>query len=261
MSWMTASAAAIFLPLFPLSAAFVALFVAVPGASLRSALLLLWPQIGVSLLFAAKTGAPTWLAGLALFTAALYALRAVSLREMTRWIAYLATSAWSLLWCLALFSDVSAAALHLYALGFSVPLVLGTLLAGHLERQFGAAYTGLYGGLAQVLPRFSAVLVFVVLATIATPLFPGFVAMLATVVAGAAATPALAAAAALVWLLWTWAGIRLLHGLVIGPAGETQGPDLGRVATWGYAIALVLLFAGGIYAMGELQWQLHWANS
>lgn len=260
MSWIEVSLAAVFLPLFPLSAAFVALFVAVRSAALRAALLLLWPQLGVFLLAAAKPEAPGWVAGLALFTSALYALRAVSLREMPRWIAYLATSAWSLLWCLALVSEAQPEALHLYAFGFSAPLVLGALLAGRLERQFGAAYTGLYGGLAQTLPRFSGVLVVVVLASVATPLFPGFAAMLATVVAGAAAAPSLAAAAALVWLLWTWAGIRLLHGLVVGPAGEMEGQDLGRAATWAYAAALVLLFAGGIYALGELQWQLPWAD-
>lgn len=260
MSWLAVWVAALFLPLFPLSGAFVALFMAVRSAALRTALLLLWPQIGVFLLVGAKTAAPGWLAGLALFTSALYALRAVSLREMPRWIAYLAVSAWSLLWCLALFSEARPQALYLYAFGFSAPLVLGTLLAGRLERQFGAAYTGLYGGLAEALPRFSGVLVFVVLASVATPLFPGFAAMLATVVAGAATAPALAAAATLVWLLWTWAGIRLLHGLVVGPAGGREAPDLGWAATWAYAAALVLLFAGGIYALGELQWQLPWAN-
>ena len=69
---------------------------------------------------------------------------------------------------------------HLYALGFSAPLVLLALLSAGLEKRFGAAYTDLYGGLAQSIPRFSGVLVVVILAAIATPLFPGFFILLNT---------------------------------------------------------------------------------
>ena len=58
-----------------------------------------------------------------------------------------------------------------------------------LERRFGAAYTGLYGGLARTIPRFSGVFVTVVVAAIATPLFPTFFIMLDMVVDTVSTTP------------------------------------------------------------------------
>ena len=74
-----------------------------------------------------------------------------------------------------------------------------------LERQFGAAYIGLYGGLAQRMPRFSGVLVISVLAASATPLFPTFFAMLYTVIVS---QPLPAVGLTVVWLIWSWAAAR-----------------------------------------------------
>jgi len=133
-----------------------------------------------------------------------------------------------------------------------VPLVLLALLTGGLERRFGAAYTGLYGGLAQVLPRFSGVLVFVVLAVIATPVFPTFFAMLSTIVTAVPAAPAVAAGVAVSWLVWSWAGARLLQGMIVGPGRDCEVRDLSRAATWGYASVLVLLVVAGLSWMGGL---------
>ncbi|MDR9437389.1 MAG: hypothetical protein RI563_10920 [Thiohalophilus sp.] len=241
----------LFLPLFPLSMGFNFVLGKSRSALLRIVLLLLWPQIGLLLLQTLDSPVPGWIVPLALFTAALYALRALALRDVGQWSGFLATSAWALLW-IARQGDMPMLQLHLFALGFSAPLVLLTLLGAGLERRFGAAYTGLYGGLAESLPRFSAILVLVVLAIIATPLFPTFFIMLATVMQAATLMPLLAVGVALVWLLWSWAGARLLQGLIVGPAGADAVIDLNRIATGAYALALTLLVASGLYGLGVL---------
>ena len=102
------------------------------------------------------------------------------------------------------------------------------------------------------LPRMSGVLVCVVLAVVATPLFPGFFAMLATVVATAPTAPLAALVMVGVWLLWSWAGARLLQGLIVGPANAAGAPDLSLASTWAYAAVLVALFVGGLYVTGDL---------
>ena len=141
--------------------------------------------------------------------------------------------------------------MHLYAVGFSLPLMLLALLGARLEERFGAAYTGLYGGLAQTLPRLSGVLVGVILAIVAAPLFPTFFAMLATVVAITPTMPLAALTVAGVWLLWSWAGTRLLQGLM-GPANGSKAPDLSLASTWAYTAVLVILLVSGHLLTGDL---------
>lgn len=249
MSQMLVFLAGLFLPLFPLSMLFNALFARVRHPVLRAILLLAWPQIGLALISTANPAMPDWIVPWALFTSALYGLRALMLREVGMWLGFLATSAWAVLW-IPVLGGTSAPLVQLYALGFSAPFVLLALLSAGLERRFGAAYTGLYGGLAQSLPRFSGVLVMVVLAAIATPLFPAFFAMLASILV---ATPASAVALVGIWLLWSWAGARLLQGLVVGPANPQDSPDLSLAATWLYAVVLVALVFGGVYLIGDLR--------
>lgn len=248
-AWLYILLTGLFLPLFPLSMVFNALFARLRNPALRTALLLIWPQIGLVVLYQTAPALSPWIMPWALATSALYALRALALRDVGVWIGFLATSAWALMW-LTPFAGAHVERMQLYGLSFSAPLVLMAALGAGLERRFGAAYTGLYGGLAQTLPRFSGVLVVVVLAVVATPLFPGFFAMLETVVVTTALAPAIAVGAVLVWLLWTWAGARLLHGLVVGPAGDVDARDLSHGATWSYAILLGLLVIGGLYGLG-----------
>ena len=252
MSNLSPWLAGLFLPLFPLSMVFNVLFNRVRNAMGRAVLLLIWPQIGLSLVPAGAPSDAQWFLALALFTSALYAFRAVSLREVGQWVGYLATSAWALLWVVLLFNHSDPDLIREYAFGFSVPLVLLALLGGRLEQGFGAAFTGLYGGLAQMVPRMSGVLVCVVLAIIAVPLFPGFFAMLATVIATTPTAPLVALVVVGVWLLWSWAGIRLLQGLIVGPANGSEAPDLSLVATWAYAAVLIALLIGGLYVTGEV---------
>jgi len=245
-------AAGLFLPLFPLSTVLNFLFGRVRNGPARSLLLLIWPQIGLSLVPATDVPVPGWLAPLVLFTAALYAFRALGVREVGQWVGYLATSAWALLWVAVLSNHADSQLVRVYALGFSLPLVLLTLLGKQLEQRFGAAYTGLYGGLAQMLPRLSGVLVCVVLAVVATPVFPGFFAMLATVMATAPTAPAVALVTVGVWLLWSWAGARLLQGLIVGRVNAPVAPDLSMASTWTYATVLIALLIGGLFVTGDL---------
>lgn len=242
--------AVFFLPLFPFSMAFNWIFARWRQVVLRSALLLAWPQVGVAIVY--WDGAiPLWITLWAIATALFYGFRAPALREVNLWISFLATSAWALLWILAQ-DGVSAVQVHLYALAISAPFVLLALLTTGLEQRFGAAYTGLYGGLAHNLPRFAGVLVFVVLAAVATPLFPAFFAMLATIMGAMSVMPGMAVAVAGVWLLWSWAGAQLLQGLIVGPARPTNPPDLSLAATWGYVVVLGALLGSSLYFAGGL---------
>jgi NADH:ubiquinone oxidoreductase subunit 4 (subunit M) len=125
------------------------------------------------------------------------------------------------------------------------------LLGATLERRFGAAYLGLYGGLAGALPRFSGILAIVVLAVVATPLFPSFFAMLSMILQTMPAMPLVAAGVAMVWLLWSWAGARLLQGLLAGPQGEAAA-DLGRINMWLYIAVLAGLAFMGVYWLGVM---------
>jgi NADH:ubiquinone oxidoreductase subunit 4 (subunit M) len=241
--------AGLFLPLFPLSMAFNALFERMPNTTLRTIVLLAWPQIGLVLIGASNAPVPPWVTDVAIATSVLYAFRAIALRDVNQWIGFLATSLWSLLWLFHA-DEMPFPLTHLHALGMSVPLVLLACLSAGLTRRFGAAYTYLYGGLAQATPRLAGVLVVAVLAIIATPLFPAFFTMTTLIADTVESSPVLASLMLLVWLLWSWAGARLLQGLIVGPAKEDKVADLSPVATWAHVAVLIVLVGGGIYAMG-----------
>lgn len=243
--------AGLFLPLFPLSMVFNTVFDRLRAGIWRVLLLLVWPQIGIAIAYSAGIEIPTWVIVWALLTAMLYGFRALTLREVGLWTSFLATSAWALLW-LTIDPNQELSRFVSYALGFSAPLALLILLCGELEKRFGAAYTGLYGGLALSLPRLSGVLVMVVLAITATPFFPGFATMLAAIFNSSADSFMVAFVAALVWLIWSWAGARLLQGLIVGPAHEEPTADLSLTVTWSYAVILGLLVICGIYSIGCL---------
>lgn len=239
----------LFLPLFPLSMVFNRLFARTGSAGLRGVLLLVWPQAGLVLLTVADVQIPQWLMVWGLSTSVLYGFRVLALREVGLWTGFLATSSWALLW-VAAGNGAAPSTLQAYAIAFSAPLVLLASLVAGLERRYGAAYSGLYGGLASSVPRLAAVLVLVVLAATATPVFPAFFAMLATVFATTAAAPALAVVLVLVWLLWSWAAARLLQGLVAGPVAVEPVPDLSLPSLSVYASMLGVLAAGGFYLAG-----------
>lgn len=240
----------LFLPLFPLSMVFNALFNRVQHVALRCVLLTGWPHIGIAIIHSIDSNVPTWLITWALVTSFLYALRMLALRGVGQWNSFLATSMWALLWLTT--TEMSQGMHHLYAVGITAPLVLLALLSAGLEKRFGAAYTDLYGGLAQSMPRFSGVLVVVILAAIATPLFPSFFVMLKLILDTSVAMPVATFALLGIWLLWSWAGVRLLQGLIIGPGSHAEVADFNLMSSWSYAFVLIALMLSGIYLSGGL---------
>jgi NADH:ubiquinone oxidoreductase subunit 4 (subunit M) len=246
--------AAVFLPLFPLSMLLNRLLVRLRSPWLRMGLLLVWPQVGVLALSMLGDTPPAWMLWWAVATAALYALRALPLRDLGLWIGYMATSAWALLWPFAVFAPASegGSALVLQAAGLSVPFVLLAWMAGRLESLLGAAYAGTGGGLAETMPRLAGLLVPGVLAAVATPLVPGFFALLSTTIRALAPMPGVALAILTVWLMWAWGGARIIRGFVAGPAGAAPRQDLGVGATGLVALAFVILVLTGIGYSGEM---------
>lgn len=242
--------AAIFLPLFPLSMLFNQFYARVRDPVLRSLILLIWPLLGLAVMTTFDVSIPNWLPVWALLTSILYALRTLVLREIGMWTSFIATSSWALLWILQK-GGADPMQLKLFAIGISVPLALMATLTAGLEKRFGAAYLGLYGGLAQSIPRFTGVLVVVVLAVIATPLFPTFFAILSVIVKSTPITPYIAMGVGLVWLLWSWAGARLLQGLI---AGQQQSAvmDLSKTNMWLYVVILATLIFGSVYWLGVM---------
>lgn len=238
MAILTLLAIGIFLPLFPLSMVLTAFFKYVPWAWLRALIVLAWPQIGLTIAFYTHAQLPQWTVGWGLLTAALYALRMLSLRDVSTWIAFIAASAFALLW-IGLVNASSEAMLRLQGLGFSASFVIAAAVVPMLKNRLGAAYSGLHCGMAQRLPRLAGVLVLAVLAAIATPLFPSFFAMIAVL---SEASFMVALGVLMVWLLWSWAGVRLLQGFLPGVWSRAQTPpDLSLRTTWLSGLGLVTL--------------------
>lgn len=235
--------AAVFLPLFPFSIVLTALVRAIRAPLLRFALLLLWPQLGIWLIEPGRL--PDAVLVWALASSALYAVRILTVRDLGLWAAFLACSVWALMWILLGVGEPQAK-LSLYALWFSLPAALLALLAGSLTRRFGAAYAGLTAGLMGSMPRFSGALVVTVLAAIATPPFPSFFALLRIVQQSAFA---FATAALLIWLVWSWAGARLMLGFIAGTPSHDGVTDLKRAKLLVYGGVLGAFCVAGIYAM------------
>jgi NADH:ubiquinone oxidoreductase subunit 4 (subunit M) len=255
MSALAHLAAAVFLPLFPLSMVFNRLFTRARDVRLRMGLLLLWPQLGVLALLGAGEPPPGWMVWWAVATAVFYALRTAALRDLGLWTGYIATSAWALLWLTAAgiaSPSGGSALLILETAGVSGPFVLLAWLIGYLESELGAAYAGVGGGLAQTMPRLAGVLVLSILAAVATPLVPGFFVLLATTVHALPVMPGAAVLLLAVWLLWAWSGIGIVRGFIVGPASAEPGRDLGTIATGLLGLGLLVLVLAGISISGEL---------
>lgn len=238
----------LFLPLFPLSIGVNALLARMPNAWARAAMLLLWPQIGVFLVAEYIGDLPDWIKYWGLATAALYAFRMLAMREVNLWIGFLATSSWALLWTPA-FKGLSLAELEVLALGFGLPLAIMAVMAGEIAKRFGAAYLGLYGGLAVAVPRLTGVLVTSLFAAIATPVFPAFFAVLHTLVIS---QPLPAILLVSIWGAWSWGAARLLQGLIVGPAELPYPQDLSVSMTWLMSLMLAGLALVGLLYTGRL---------
>lgn len=238
--------AGLFLPLFPLSIVLNTVVTRLRHPAIRFVLLLLWPQVGIMALQAAGQLVPAAFVPWALLSAGFYALRLLTVRDLGRWASLFASSVLALVWVLAN-SGAGIDELRLFALWFSLPAALLALLTGPLARRFGAAYAGLPGGLAGRLPRFSGVLILVVLAGVATPPFPTFFAMLDLL--QRLAWPAVLGTL-VIWLIWGWAAIRLVQDFVVGPVHPASINDIGRPAMLAYASLLAAFVAAGLYLTG-----------
>ena len=86
-------------------------------------------------------------------------------------------------------------------------MALLALITGAVVTRYGAAYAGYPDALALRSPRLAGVFVVAVLVATGTPPFAGFFAWVALVLA---ATPAMAMGLLAVWLVWSWAAIRLM---------------------------------------------------
>lgn len=247
MSVVLTLLAALFLPLFPLSLVFNRLAARITSAWLQVAFFVAWPQIGVALIhWGGVEPANGLIAVWASLSAILYAFRLLTVREVGRWSALLASSAWPLAWLFAMQEPGGAEVVGL-VLALTAAPVLMLLVRDALSRRLGSAYTGLHGGLARDLPRLSGMIVVTVLAAMALPLFPGFFALLALL---GAASPGVALGVLLTWLLWSWAGARLLQGTVFGPRSGPVAPDLSAATAWAFTGLVVLLVVSGLLWTG-----------
>lgn len=237
---------ALFLPLFPLSIVFNALYARLKHPFLRVVLLLVWPLAGIYLYQMLQPQIPDWLVIWALLTAVFYAYRLLAMREVGIWSGFFATSAWAILWLPLMYGDADTV---LYVFWFGIPLLLLALLVGGLEKRYGAAYTELYGGLAQTIPRYSGVFVVTVLALVATPIFPAFLSMLNILVAS---QPLAAFILVGLWAIWSWAGMRLIQGMIVGDPASEVIEDLPLVYVWGYGALMLSLIVAGFTLTGNL---------
>ncbi len=237
---------ALFLPLFPLSVVQNLILARLRAPLARAALLLLWPQLGVVLLHALQPKIPAFVVIWALLTAAIYAVRLLTVRDLGLWAGLLASSALALTWGLAA-RGADVTALRLFAFWFSLPAALLMLLTRPLARRFGAAYAGLFAGLAKGQPRLAGVLTVLLLSTIATPPFPGFFALL-DLMRGLDSAAALGVLS--IWLIWGWAATRLLQSFLTGSSREITATDLGRSSMLTYTAALAIFAAAGLLFTG-----------
>lgn len=236
--------AAVFLPLFPFGMIFTDGFERLRNGWVRALLLVVWPVVGMQALTWAAVPPPTWLVAWAMLSALFYAWRALALREAGQWIAYLAVSAWPLLW--------AGEPGLLLALAIGLPPALLSLVVGRIDARFGGAHMALDLRLGTIAPRLAGLFVTGVLAAVAMPPSPGFFALVALVVAQAQTSLATVLAILGTWLLWSWSAARLLRGIVAGPGGTTPPRDMPAGAAWGYALAFSGLGICGLILGGHL---------
>ncbi len=249
--------AGFFLPLYPLSVLPNALLQGQlstdaagrsgwrPGPGSKIPVLLIFPIVGVGLatlamhMGASETGLPTLFGIWGGITSVLYAFRLLSAKDGQIWISHLFSSALALIW-IGIAYGVDPL---LPAIGLSVSLVPLVFMFDQLTRRFGIARSGLYPGLCCRMPWFSHLFVLTVLTSIAVPFSPSFFAIAALAFGGVAADEVVVLLPiCLSWLLWTWAGVNLLTGIVWGiPRDDLTYRDLdpkGALGVGGGTVAL-----------------------
>ena len=243
--------AGLFVPLFPLSWLFNRLVASLPAGTAQGLAVLVLPQVGIELLRLAPhgrlcpVGLRPWVMALATASALLYAVRALSARELGIWTRFVLCSGLATVW-LAWAVGEPTLVLRLMALGWALPASVALYLTGVLVGRVGGAYMGLHGGLVAVMPRMTASLVFAVLALTVTPVFPAFFMLWR----GLGSIPV---AWIPFWLpllfLWGWAAGRLFQDLLFGDYRGEPVADIGSmsVALIGFVFlaSLVVSLVGG----------------
>jgi hypothetical protein len=243
--------AAIFLPLFPFSIVVNALLAHIRNPWMRIFLMLTWPATGVYLVMVFGATPPEWILYWAAATAVLYAFRSLDLRDLNQWSSFIATSAWALLWLLFM-PAAELTMTWLLVIGLALPLVFLPWLTNIIGGKFGGAYAGLVNGLAINLPRLAILLVMLVLAITATPLFPGFFILLGLINRLLPVVPLIAIGVLLVWLLWTWSGMRILQGFIVGQQKESEVMDISRPLLVAVLMPLMVYIIAGLALSGEM---------
>ncbi len=239
--------ATLFVPLFPGSWVFNRLVAGLPAGLAQGLAVLVLPQLGLEVLHLTPQ-APLelaawrpWGMGWAAVSALLYAVRALSARDVGIWSRLMLSSGLGLVW-FVWWTGAPTEVLRIFALSWSVPAAVALFLAGALVDRMGGACVGLQGGLVEVMPRATTGLVLAGLALTATPMFPAFFSLWRGLVA-------VAPAWAMMWLplifLWGWAAGRLFQDLLFGDYRGESVTDVG-VAT----IAAIGLLLAGSLALG-----------
>jgi hypothetical protein len=252
--------AGVFLPLYPLSIAANLLLKRQeplegkdPWArpAVKAAAIVLMPLAGVLLvglgLGLAGDAAPALARVFAVWgglTSMLYAFRLLSARDGKIWISQLYSSALALVW-LAVANEVPPL---LPALGLALSLLPLMFLLASLTRRFGIARVGLYPGLGVRMPTFSSLFVAAVLMAVAVPFSPAFFSIADIAFGGVGANELITLGpVSLSWLLWTWAGVNLLAGIVFGrPREDLAYTDLGRRSALLHGAGMLALSVFGI---------------
>lgn len=250
-------AAGLLLPLFPLSIGVNLLLQRANGSRLSSpltqaGLILLMPLVGVGLialgLELADGDAASLMTVFALWggaTSLFYAFRMLSARDGRIWLAQLYTSALALIW-VGIAHEVPPL---LPALGLALPLLPLLFLFDSLARRFGIARVGLYPGLGLRMPRFSSLFVIAVLFAVAVPFSPGFFAIADLAFGGVGRNQLITLMPlGLSWLLWTWAGVNLLSGIVFGiPRDDLRHRDLNPAGAIAQGVGMLALAIFGLF--------------
>jgi hypothetical protein len=176
----------------------------------------------------------------------LYSFRLLTARDGDIWVSHLYCSALALAWVGAAYG-VSPL---LPAIGMATSLIPLVFLLNELTRRFGTARGGLYPGLSMRMPMFSYLFVAAVLVAIAVPFSPGFFAI-ATLAFGGVATDKILflVPIGVSWVLWSWAGVNLLNGIVWGAARDDllyRDLDGRTAAVLGGGMAALGLFGVGL---------------
>ena len=76
--------------------------------------------------------------------------------------------------------------------------------------------------------------------------------MLDMVVETVSNKPVAALALLSIWLLWRWAGARLIQGLIVGRASKNNIADMNLNTLSFYSVVLIALIGSGVYMGGVI---------